>query len=189
MINKIFPIIVFIFSFNFFKSQFKETDFKKIPENYSSIKIVHEKNEGILLSYKNFRDGLIIKASDIEKKKKMTTMLMGSASLLYNNLKENYPNEYKLNVIKPNSFLSTEFQIEISYPKGKIFILRKMIYSKIRVFSDLSDDFKNINASNDPSNYGVIFGFEIKDDAEKQKIINIIEKYCVDNNILIENSI
>ena len=59
----------------------------------------------------------------------MTTMLLGSATLLYDSLRNRQ--DFEPIVHKSNGFTSTVFLIELNLEIGSIFILRKMVYGNL----------------------------------------------------------
>jgi hypothetical protein len=159
---------IFLLSSNKMYAQFSAKDIAKVPLSYQNLMETHENEKGFLMSYKKFKKGNFEAASQGEKLTLMTTMLLGSATYLYNYLQENEKDSFTPLVLKPNGFTTTVFQIEYKYAKGSIFIMRKLLYANI---------FLNSFAAEDPNSYGLLYGFDIPDKEEKQKIITLLKEY------------
>jgi len=155
--------------------QIPEKELGKIPENYSNLIYSQESDKGLLMSYKKFKKGSFIEASEIEKNTLMTTMLLGSATHLYNYLSDQYA-DFKPVVIKPNGFISTSFQIKYEFLGGSIYIKRIFI----------KKDGSNLMAAEDPNNYSLIYGFDINEEKISNEIINLLTQHWNSNNINFE---
>jgi hypothetical protein len=152
--------------------QFNKKLISKIPSNYSDLIETRENEKGMLMSYSKFSEGQFELATEKEEASLMTTMLLGSATFLFDLLKEKYVSFQPI-VLKPNGFTSTTFEIEFKYEKGSIYILRKMIYGSLL----------NPVAAENPNNYGLIYGFDIEDPVEKERIINFLIQYFNQNEV------
>lgn len=104
-------------------SQFSNKHFKKIPSEFSNkYLITHEIEAGRRLSYKSFKAGKFESATDSEIKNLMNTMLLGSATHLFDYLNVQY-SDFSPEVIKSNGFTSTTFYIKYNLKKEKFSLL------------------------------------------------------------------
>ena len=147
---------------------------KKVPDNFSDdIILTCENEKGNLLGFKEFKNGQFKLASDKQRKTLMTTMLMGTATHIYNHLESTFP-EFKAEVLKPNGFTSTSFSIKYIYNKGEIFIIRFM--KKINFF-------KGPTAAEDPKNYSLLIAFNFENKKDQEDIETLITEYLMRNNV------
>lgn len=157
--------------------QFKKKHFKKIPAEYSKeYLITHEITSGRRLSYASFKNGNFITASEEEINNFMNTMLLGSATHLFDYLKEKHP-DFSPIVIIPNSGTSTTFYIKYKFDKGEVFIIRAMKQSNL-----LLDPF----AAEKPENYSLLFAFKFDNISDQKEIESIIMKYVTTSNMKYE---
>lgn len=163
---------IFLLFPNLSHCQITEKAFGKISGNYTNLIYTQENEKGLLMSYKKFKKGSFIEASEIEKNTLMTTMLLGSATHLYNYLSDRYT-DFKPVVIKPNGFTSSSFQIKYEFLEGSIYIKRIFI----------KKDGSNLMAAEDPNNYSLIYGFDINDEKISNEIINLLIQHWNSNNI------
>jgi len=168
----ILTLLVVFVTANVSFCQFSKKLISKIPEKYTDLIETRENEKGMLLSYSKFSEGQFQLATEKEESNLMTTMLLGSATFLYEYLKEEYVS-FEPIVLKPNGFTSTAFEIEFNYEMGSIYILRKMLYGNIL----------NPLVAENPNNYGLIFGFDIKDSSEKERIINYLNQFFSENEV------
>lgn len=103
-------------------------------------------------------------------------MLLGSATYLYDYLKDKYPN-FSPVVVKPNSFTTTTFYIKYKFDKGEIFIIRTMNHSKL-----LSDPL----AAENPQNYSLLYAFNFNNYDDQKEIENLIKIYANKSHMEIE---
>lgn len=85
-------VLVLLFTSNDSFSQFKNRHFKAIPEGFSKdYLITREIESGRRLSYEPFKNGDFVKASEEEEINLKNTMLLGSATYLFDYLKVSIP--------------------------------------------------------------------------------------------------
>ncbi|WP_373520702.1 hypothetical protein [Aquiflexum sp.] len=171
------PLKILIISLSFLLShlghcQITDKELGKTPSNYTILLHSRENEKGLLMSYKEFKNGSIIEASEKEKNTLMTTMLLGSATSLYNYLSHTY-SDFKPVVIKPNGFTTTSFQIKYEFSEGSIYITR--------IFKNQSG--LNLMAAEDPNNYILLYGFDIKDQKISNEIIDHLTRHLKSSNI------
>tara|TARA_B110000483_G_C18087051_1_gene500433 strand:+ start:549 stop:1100 length:552 start_codon:yes stop_codon:yes gene_type:complete len=165
-------ISILIFSNTLVFAQISETHINNIPEDYSDgFTVTCEKEVGKRLSYKSFKRGEFVDANQKEIRNSMNTMLLGSATALFDYLKETYE-DFQPIVIKPNGFTSTSFYIKYKYSKGEIFIIRTM---KSKEF------LKGPFAAENPENYNLLFAFNFDEDEDQKEVENILNKYIEEN--------
>ncbi|GAB3652747.1 hypothetical protein GCM10028791_22470 [Echinicola sediminis] len=129
--------------------------------------------KGHLLSFKKFERGTFKLASKLEKISLMTTMLLGSATYLFDSLSQQ--KEFEAVVHKPNGPTSTTFLVEFKYKDGSIFIFREMIYGNL---------LSNPLAAENPKNYGLLFGFNLKRNDQYNIILTALKAYWKENDIM-----
>jgi len=175
--TKVFIALLFLFSLTKSYGQFKEKHFKKIPNGFSkNYLITHEITIGRRLSYKSFKKGEFISATEKEVKNFMNTMLLGSATYLFDYLKGKYP-DFSPEVVKPNGFTTSTFYIKYKLNKGEIFIIRTMDHNKLWI-----DPY----AAEKPENYSILYAFNFQNSNDQKEIENLIAIYAAESKIEIE---
>ncbi len=147
---------------------------KRVPANFSDdIILTYENDQGSLLGFKQFKNGKFKPASDIQRMTSLTTMLLGTATHIYNHLESTFP-EFKAEVLKPNGFTSASFSIKYIYNKGEIFIIRYLEKTKF---------FKGLLATEYPKNYSLLIAFNFENNKDQEDIEALITEYLMANNV------
>ncbi|NME70223.1 hypothetical protein [Flammeovirga aprica] len=176
--NRFVFTILFLIGFFLFPDivygQIKKKHINKIPKRFSDEYIItQEVSVGQRLSYKVFKNGVFQSASNLEVENYMNTILLGTATELFDHLKNTDPN-FEPTVVKANGMTSTTFYISYSYSKGEIFIIRSMSSGKL-ILDPL--------AAENPKNYSLLFAFNFENEKDKNQIENFIKDYTSKNNI------
>ncbi len=158
--------------------QFEKKHLEKIPDEFSKeYLITYEFESGRRLSYSSFKNGDFVCASENEINNFMNTMLLGSATYLFDYLKSKYPT-FSPEVVKANGFTSTTFYIKYKFDKGEIFIIRIMTKNKF-----LSDPL----AAENPGNYSLLYAYKFEKQDDQKEIEDFIKNYAFENQMKIEN--
>lgn len=153
---------------------FKPHDKKSIPASFTGPKIITSENEkGLLMSYKNFKRGKIAPASEGEINRLMTTMLLGSGTLIYNYLKSNCES-LVIDVLEPNGFFSTSFVLTLECDGNHVLLMRSMDNRLL---------LGNAMAAEDPSNYSLLISFDYLDQKAESDIRQLLVSYLETNKL------
>lgn len=165
--------ILFISTDSF--SQFKNRHFKAIPEGFSKDYLVtREIVSGRRLSYESFKNGDFVCATQEEVNNLKNTMLLGSATYLFDYLKEKYPN-FSPKVVQPNGHTSTSFYINYKFDKGEIYIIRNINSYNLLLY----DPF----AAENPRNYSLLYAFKFENYNDQKEIEDLIKNYAYEINM------
>lgn len=157
--------------------QFKKKHLDKIPDKFAKeYLITYEFLAGRRLSYESFKKGKFVTASEREVNNLMNTMLLGSATYLFDYLKSHYP-DFSPEVVKPNGFTTATFYIKYKFDKGEVFIIRTLINNKL-----LSDPL----AAENPRNYLMLYAFKFDNYNDQKEIEDILRTYAFENQMRIE---
>lgn len=174
---KVFILLSILFTSTDSFSQFKNRHFKAIPEGFSKdYLITREIVSGRRLSYESFKNGDFVRASEEEEKNLKNTMLLGSATYLFDYLKEKYPN-FSPVVVQPNGYTSTSFYINFKFDKGEIYIIRTINSNNLF----LMDPF----AAENPRNYSLLYAFKFENYNDQKEIKDLIKNYAYESNMTI----
>lgn len=146
--------------------------FDEIPDNFRDPIIAMENEKGLLMSFRQFKKGKFVEASEREKRTLMTTMLLGSGTLLYNYFLKEYP-DFSPVVLQPNGFTRSSFKIKYVLGHGEIFVMRLM--------HGLASS--GAMAAEDPKNYALVYAFDFDDEKEMTDIKNTLIQILEENEI------
>lgn len=160
--------LMFFLSQNSF-SQYKRY-FNRELKNYENYVFAKEQDVGRLLNWRDFRKRHITTWNG----KGESTMLLGSATYLYDYLKDKYP-DFEAKVIKRKS----QWHIRFNFNETSI-----DLFKRLQLKRQWQDQF----AYQRPENYWVAYGFDNKDN-RLNEAISVLKYYYEESNIEFQSDI